>query len=492
MDFAGTTINNADLLRGAGLINGEWQAADGGGAFAVTNPANGDTIAEVPDMGAAETKRAINAAAQALPNWRAKTGKERAAVLAQWHKLMLDNAEDLARIMTAEQGKPLAEARGETMYGASFVQWFAEEAKRHGGEIVPAVKGGAQIRITREAAGVAAMITPWNFPIAMITRKAAPALAAGCAAVVKPARLTPLSAIAVCELAVQAGVPPGVMNLVTGDAGAIGGEMCANPAVRVLSFTGSTETGKHLAALCAPTVKKLALELGGNAPFIVFDDADLKLAAKQALLCKFRNSGQTCVCANRFYAQENIHDEFVKLFAREIQTLKPGDGFSEHANQGPLINAAAVEKVARHIKEAAGKGATIVTGGKAHELGGNFFQPTLLTGMNDEMPPTFEETFGPLAPVYSFASEAEVVRRVNDTPYGLAAYFCTNDLGRMMRVSEALEAGIVGVNEGIISSEVAPFGGVKESGIGREGASMGMEEYTEIKYTLIGYNAETK
>ena len=481
-------VQNRALLRAAGLINGEWCAADDGKTFCVNNPATGADIAKVPNMASAETRRAIDAAAAALPQWRAKTGKERAAALSEWHRLLLAHTEDLARIMTAEQGKPLAESRGETVYGASFVQWFAEEAKRCGGEIIPAVKASTQIRITREAAGVCAMITPWNFPIAMITRKAAPALAAGCTAVIKPARQTPLSAIAVCALAQEAGIAPGVINLITGDAGAIGAEMCANPIVRVLSFTGSTKIGKHLAAACAPSVKKLALELGGNAPFIVFDDADLPLAAAQALVCKFRNSGQTCVCANRFYVQESVYDEFIKLLEAQMRTLKPGDGFAEDTTQGPLINADAIAKVQNHIQDAASKGAVIVSGGEPiNNGGGNFFQPTLLSNMTDKMLASCEETFGPVAPVYSFRSEEEVIRRANNTPYGLAAYFCTTDLGRMMRVSAALEAGIIGVNEGIISSEVAPFGGVKESGIGREGASIGMDEYTEIKYTLIGY-----
>ncbi|MGI9337929.1 MAG: NAD-dependent succinate-semialdehyde dehydrogenase [Gammaproteobacteria bacterium] len=480
-----SAVKNRSLLPAAGLLGGQWQQADSGKMIAVTNPASGEVIAEVPNMTGAETKRAIDSAAEALPKWKAKTGKERAAALGKWHQLLLDNTTDLARIMTAEQGKPLAESRGETLYGASFVQWFAEEAKRCGGEIIPAVKPSTQIRITREAAGVCALITPWNFPIAMITRKAAPALAAGCTAIVKPAKLTPLSAIAVCALAQEAGIPAGVLNVLTGDASAIGGEMCANPLVRVLSFTGSTETGKLLAAACAPTVKKLALELGGNAPFIVFDDADLPTAVQQAMLCKFRNSGQTCVCANRFYVQEGVYDEFISLFAEQIKSLKPGDGFADDTTQGPLINADAVAKVSHHIADAVGKGAVVVCGGEAME--GNFFQPTLLKNMRDNMAASCEETFGPVAPVFSFKSEEEVIKRANNTPYGLAAYFCTTNLGRMMRVSDALEAGIVGVNEGIISSEVAPFGGVKESGIGREGASMGMDEYTEVKYTLTGY-----
>lgn len=483
-----SAVKNASLLPAAALVGGRWQQADSGKTMEVVNPANGKVIAEVPRMAKAETKRAITQAAEALPEWKAATAKARAALLGKWYQLLIDNAEDLARIMTAEQGKPMAESRGETLYGASFVQWFAEEAKRCGGAIIPAVKANTQIRITREAAGVCALITPWNFPLAMITRKAAPALAAGCTAVIKPASMTPLSAIAVCALAKQAGIPPGVINVLTGNAADIGGEMCANPLVRVLSFTGSTETGKILAAACAPTVKKLALELGGNAPFIVFDDADLPMAVKQAMLCKFRNSGQTCVCANRFYVQEGVYDKFINLFAEQIQTLKPGDGFADDTTQGPLINADAVDKVRRHLSDAVAKGAVVVCGGEAiQEGGGNFFQPTLVKDMKDDMAASCEETFGPVAPVFSFKDEAEVIRRANNTPYGLAAYFCTTDLARMMRVADALESGIVGVNEGIISSEVAPFGGVKESGIGREGGQMGMDEYTEIKYTLIGY-----
>ena len=481
------SLQNKSLLRAAALVDGEWIGADSGADFAVENPATGAEIARAPRMGASETRRAIAAAAAAFPAWRKKTAKERAAVLLEWHRLALQNADDLARIMTAEQGKPLAESRGEVAYGASFLQWFAEEARRDGGEVVPAFKPNSRVLVTREPAGVAAMITPWNFPIAMITRKVGPALAAGCPAVVKPASATPLSALAMAVLAEQAGVPSGVLSVVTGGARDIGDEMCANPEVRVLSFTGSTEIGKKLVAQCAPTLKKTALELGGNAPFIVFDDADPALAARQALACKFRNSGQTCVCANRFYAQESIHDEFVELLKAEVAGLKVADGFAEGASQGPLIDAAAVEKTEQHIADAVGKGAKIVLGGKRHSLGGNFFQPTILTGMTDDSLPTCEETFGPVAPVFKFKTEAEAVARANSTRHGLASYFCARDLGRVMRVSEALEAGMVGVNEGIISSEAIPFGGVKESGIGREGGGYGLEEYTEVKYTLVGF-----
>ena len=480
-------LQDKSLLRAAALVDGEWIGADSGADFPVENPATGAEIARAPRMGASETRRAIAAAAAAFPEWRGKTAKQRGAVLAEWHSLAMQNAEDLARIMTAEQGKPLAESRGEVAYGASFLQWFAEQAKRDGGEVMPAFKPNSRALVTREPAGVAAMITPWNFPIAMITRKVAPALAAGCPAVAKPASATPLSALAMAVLAERAGVPPGVLSVVTGGAKDIGDEMCANPEVRVLSFTGSTDIGKKLAAQCAPTLKKMALELGGNAPFIVFDDADLELAAKQALVCKFRNSGQTCVCANRFYVQDSVHDEFVELFKAEVSGLKVADGFAEGASQGPLINMAAVEKAEQHIADAVEKGAKIVMGGKRHELGGNFFQPTILTGMTDDSLTTCEETFGPVAPVFKFKTEAEAVARANATRHGLAAYFCARDLGRVMRVSEALEAGMVGVNEGIISSEVIPFGGVKESGIGREGGGYGMEEYTEVKYTLVGF-----
>ena len=481
-------IKNKSLLKGGGWINGAWTGADSGKTIAVDNPATGDIIAQVPHMGATETQRAIEAAAAALPAWRSQTGKYRAAILREWERLLLENLNDLARIMTLEQGKPLAESRGEIAYGASFIEWFAEEAKRGGGEIIPAFKANSQVRVTREAAGVAAMITPWNFPNAMLTRKAGPALAAGCTAVIKPASATPLSAIAAVALAEKAGVPAGVINLVMGDSTAIGKALCTHPAVRVLSFTGSTEVGKKLAAQCAMTVKKTALELGGNAPFIVFDDADLAAAATHALASKFRNTGQTCVCANRFYVQDSVHDEFVELFKKEIAALKVGNGLDAGITQGPLINAAAVEKVKQHVADAVQKGGKMLIGGKPlGDIGANYFEPTLITEMKKDTLPLCEETFGPLAPIYRFKTEEEAVQMANNTPYGLAAYFCTRDLGRAMRVSEALESGIIGINEGIISSEVAPFGGIKESGIGREGGRHGMDEYTEIKYTLMGY-----
>ena len=478
-------INNKQLIKSAGFIGGEWAAADNGDILKVVNPVNDNTIADVPHMGAAETRRAIAAAAQAGPAWRRKTGKERAAILMAWYHLLLQNSEDLARLMTLEQGKPLAESRGEVQYGASFIQWFAEEAKRSGGEIIPAPRANTQVRVTREPAGVAAMITPWNFPIAMITRKAAPALAAGCTAVIKPASQTPLCAIALMVLAQEAGVPAGVLNLVLGGGGAIGGEVCANAAVRVLSFTGSTEVGRLLAKQCAPTIKKLALELGGNAPFIVFDDADLPRAAEQAMASKFRNAGQTCVCANRIYVQDGAYDEFMALFKQRILALSTGDGLQDGTTIGPLIDRAGVDKAVQHVADCVSKGATVECGG--HDLGGNFFEPTLLSEVSDDSLPCCEETFAPVAPVFRFSDEDEVIRRANETIYGLSAYLCSRDLGRVMRVSEALEAGIVGVNEGIISSEVAPFGGVKQSGIGREGGTHGIDEYTEVKYTLLGF-----
>ena len=480
-------LSKIDLTRPECFIGGEWTAAQSGETVAVDNPASQKIIGAIPKMTAVEAKRAIEAAARALPAWRAQTGKARAAVLRRWFELTIANAEPLARLMTLEQGKPLAEARGEVGYAASFLEWFGEEAKRAGGEIVPSFKPRSETRITREPIGCAAMITPWNFPLAMITRKAGAALAAGCAAIVKPSELTPYSALALARLAQAAGAPDGVLNVVTGDADSIGKEMCAHPLVRALSFTGSTRVGKTLAAQCAPTVKKLALELGGNAPFIVFADADLARAAEQMMASKFRNAGQTCVSANRVYVEDSIYDDFAQIVAEKIAALKVGDGFEEGVTQGPLINQAAIAKTERHIAQALAAGAKAVVGGRRHARGGNFFEPTLLTEMQDGMPPDKEETFGPVAPLYRFQTEEEAVRRANATPYGLAAYFCSSDLGRVMRVADALEAGMIGVNEGIISSETAPFGGYKESGIGREGARVGIDEYLEIKYTLIGY-----
>ena len=480
-------IQRMELFAAGGLVGGEWIQADDGKTLAVDNPATSEIIGEIPLMGKAETHRAISAAQAAMESWRNQTAKFRAAALMRWHQLILENGEDLARMMTLEQGKPLAESRGEVGYGASFVEWFAEESKRAYGEVIPSFKPNSQVRITREAVGVAALITPWNFPIAMITRKAAPALAAGCAIVVKPAELTPFCGIALARLAMEAGIPPGVFNLVTGDAAAIGEEMCGNPMVRALSFTGSTRVGKLLASQCAGTLKRLALELGGNAPFIVFDDADIPRAAEQALACKFRNAGQTCVCANRIFVHNEVFDDFLAEFKKRVGGLKVGDGFEDGVTQGPLINASAMAKVERHIADAVDKGAAVAVGGSRHARGGNFFEPTILSDVPDSALPSREETFGPVAPLYRFHNEDEAIRRANATPHGLAAFFCTRDLGRMMRVSAALEAGIVGVNEGIISTEVAPFGGVKESGIGREGSHLGLDEFLEIKYTLIGY-----
>ena len=478
-------LSRPDLLIQKGLINGEWLSAKD--TLVVTNPATGETVGEFPNMGAAETTAAVEAAHRALPAWRDKTPKERAEILLKWHHLTLENVKDLAAIMTAEQGKPLAEAEGEIRYASSFLQWFGEEAKRLYGETVSGPRPGTQVQVTLEPVGVAAMITPWNFPTAMITRKVAAALAAGCTAVIKPSELTPFSATAIAQLAVEAGVPDGVLNVVAGDPEQIGGALCRDARVRKLSFTGSTRVGKLLAQQCADTVKKISLELGGNAPFIVFDDADLDLAADQLMLSKFRNAGQTCVCANRVLVQEGVYEAFLERLVARVDALKVGDGTETGVTIGPLINQAALEKVERHIADAVGKGARVLTGGKRHGLGGTFHEPTVLADVPDDAASGCEETFGPVAPVSAFKDEAEAVTRANDTPYGLASYFCTRDLGRAMRVTRALEAGIVGVNEGIISAENVPFGGVKESGVGREGARQGIHEYLEVKYALFGY-----
>ena len=466
-------------------IDGDWVDADSGAAMEVTNPANGEVLGTVPRMGAGETRRAIAAADAAWPAWRALTGKERGVKLRAWFDLMLEHVDDLGLMMTLEQGKPLAEAKGEIHYASWFVEWFAEEAKRAYGEVIPATMGDRRIVTTREPVGVAAAITPWNFPSAMITRKAAPALAAGCPIVVKPASATPFSALALAELAERAGFPKGVVNVVTGAPAAIGGEMTSNPTVRKLSFTGSTEIGKTLMAQCAGTVKKVSLELGGNAPLIVFDDADLDRAVAGAMASKYRNTGQTCVCANRILVQDGIHDAFADRFRAEVEKLEVGDGRGD-VQQGPLIDMAAVEKVEEHISDAVDKGAAVAAGGGRHALGGRFFQPTVLTGVTPDMKIAHEETFGPVAPLFRFKDEAEAVAMANDTPFGLAAYFYSRDVGRCWRVAEALEYGMVGVNEGILSTEVAPFGGMKESGIGREGARQGLEEFMETKYVLMG------
>jgi succinate-semialdehyde dehydrogenase / glutarate-semialdehyde dehydrogenase len=482
-------LADTELLRTRAYIDGAWVDADSGETFEVVNPATGDLVAEVPRCGAAETRRAIEAAEAAQPAWRGKTAKERAHVLRRWHDLLHENADDLALLLTTEQGKPLAEAKAEIAYAASFLEWFGEEAKRTYGDVIPPPADGMRIVVVKEPIGVTAGITPWNFPAAMITRKAAPALAAGCTMVVKPAEQTPLSALALVELAERAGVPRGVLSVVTGsaaDAPAIGGEMTSNPIVRKLGFTGSTEVGKLLMAQCAGQVKKISLELGGNAPFLVFDDCDLDAAIAGAMICKFRNSGQTCITANRIYVQDSIHDEFVERYAIAISQLTVGAGTSAGVNVGPLIDADAIAKVERHVRDAREQGAELVVGGGRHELGGTFFQPTLLTGIRSGMAMTVEETFGPVAGITRFADEREAIDLANDTPYGLAAFFYSRDIGRIWRVSEELETGIVGINTGFISNEVSPFGGVKESGIGREGSKYGIEEWLEVKYLCMG------
>ena len=479
-------LKDLGLLRDKCYVDGRWLAAADDARFDVANPADGRTIATVPDLGPDETREAIAAAERALPAWRARTAGDRARLLRRWYDLMLAHQEDLARLMTVEQGKPLAEARGEIAYAASFIEWFAEEGKRAYGDLIPAHQADKRILVAKEAIGVCAAITPWNFPSAMITRKAGPALAAGCTMVVKPAESTPLSALALAELAERAGIPPGVFNVVTGDARAIGSEMCASPTVRKLSFTGSTEVGRILMAQCAPTIKKLSLELGGNAPFLVFDDADLDAAVDGAMASKYRNAGQTCVCANRILVQRGVADAFADKLAAAVGSLKVGNGLDDGVQQGPLIEPAALDKVEELLADALDKGARVVCGGRRHSLGGTFFEPTVLAGATADMRLAREEIFGPVAPLFVFDSEADGVRMANDTEYGLASYFYTRDLARAMRVSSALEYGIVGVNTGIISTEVAPFGGVKNSGLGREGSKYGIDEYMEIKYVCIG------
>jgi succinate-semialdehyde dehydrogenase/glutarate-semialdehyde dehydrogenase len=443
-------------------------------------------IGTVPNMGQAETRRAIEAASAAWPAWRARTAKERSAILRKWYELMMANQEDLAVLMTVEQGKPLTESRGEVAYGAAFIEWFAEEAKRIYGDTIPAQAPDRRIVVIKEPVGVCAAVTPWNFPNAMITRKAGPALAAGCTMVIKPASMTPYSALALCELAERAGIPNGVISVVTGASGPIGAELTSNPLVRKFTFTGSTAVGKQLMQQCATTVKKVSLELGGNAPFIVFDDADLDAAADGALASKYRNSGQTCVCANRIFVQEGVYDAFAKKLADKVAAMKVGSGLESGVVQGPLIDMKAVEKVEEHVADALAKGARVVVGGKRHEKGGQFFQPTVLADVNTSMKITREETFGPVAPLYRFKTEQELIKLANDTEFGLAAYFYSRDIGRVWRVAEAIESGIVGINIGIISTEVAPFGGMKESGIGREGSKYGIEEFLEVKYLCMG------
>jgi succinate-semialdehyde dehydrogenase/glutarate-semialdehyde dehydrogenase len=479
-------LSDSSLFRQQAYIDGQWQGADSAQTFDVFNPASEAKLGTVPLMGAAETRRAIDAANAALPEWRAKTAKERAHVLKKWFDLVMESQDDLATLMTAEQGKPFAEAKGEVAYGASFIEWFAEEAKRVYGDTVPAPATDRRIVVIKQPIGVVASITPWNFPNAMITRKCAPAMAAGCTVVAKPAEDTPYSALALAVLAERAGIPKGVFNVVTGNPKEIGAEITSNPIVRKVSFTGSTQVGKLLMRQCSETVKKVSLELGGNAPFIVFDDADLDAALKGVMASKYRNTGQTCVCANRIFVQDGVYDAFAQKMATAVKALKVGDGFEDGVAQGPLINEAAIVKVERLVADAVAKGAKVVTGGKRHELGGTFYTPTILTGVTNAMACASEEIFGPVAALYRFSDEADVIAQANDTPFGLAAYFYARDVGRVWRVAEALEYGIVGINEGIISTEVAPFGGVKESGLGREGGKYGIEEFLEIKYMCLG------
>jgi len=479
------TLNDKNLFRQQVWIDGTWRDARSGKTIMVTNPADGSALGSVPAISKAEVRSAIDAADNAWLAWRKRPAKERAELLQRWYHLMMAYQEGLAVILTSEQGKPLAEAKGEIAYAAAFIQWFAEEAKRVYGDTIPTASADQRIIVIRQPVGVCAAITPWNFPAAMITRKAAPALAAGCTIVVKPASQTPLTALALAELSDRAGIPAGVFNVLTGSAGEIGGELTTNPIVRKLSFTGSTEVGRQLMAQCAGTVKKVSLELGGNAPFIVFDDADVDQAVQGAMISKYRNSGQTCVCANRLFIQDNVYAEFSEKLVAAVKMLKVGSGLAPDVQQGPLIDAAALAKVSHHIDDAISKGAKLLVGGKPHALGGTFFQPTVLGDVAADMTVAVDETFGPVAPLIRFSSEADAMRMANDTPYGLAAYFYARDVGRIVRVSEALEFGMVGVNTGLISTEVAPFGGVKQSGIGREGSRYGIDEYLEMKYICL-------
>lgn len=479
-------LNDPTLFRQQAFIEGQWRDARSGDTIAVTNPANGQPLGSVPKMGAEETREAIDAANRALPAWRALTAKARANILRRWFNLMMEHQDDLARLMTLEQGKPLAEAKGEISYAASFIEWFAEEGKRIYGDTIPGHQADKRLIVIKQPIGVTAAITPWNFPSAMITRKAGPALAAGCTMVLKPASQTPFSALALAELANRAGVPAGVFNVITGSAGAVGNELTSNPLVRKLSFTGSTKIGRQLMEQCAKDIKKVSLELGGNAPFIVFDDADLDNAVEGALASKFRNAGQTCVCANRLYVQDGVYDRFAEKLQQAVSKLHLGDGLQADVTTGPLIDEKAVAKVQEHIADALEKGAKVLCGGKAHALGGNFFQPTILVDVPNNAKVAKEETFGPLAPLFRFKDEADAIAQANDTEFGLAAYFYARDLSRVFRVGEALEYGIVGINTGIISNEVAPFGGIKASGLGREGSKYGIEDYLEIKYMCIG------
>ncbi|MBP7203016.1 MAG: NADP-dependent succinate-semialdehyde dehydrogenase [Propionivibrio sp.] len=478
-------LKDGALLRQQCYIDGRWVGSDSGATIAVSNPATAEAIGSIPKMGAAETRRAIAAANAALPGWRSKTAAERGRLLRRWSGLMLEKQDDLALIMTSEQGKPLAEARGEIAYAASYLEWFAEEGRRAYGEIIPPNGPDRRLLVTREPVGVCAAITPWNFPAAMITRKAGAALAAGCTMIAKPATQTPFSALALAELAERAGIPPGVFNVVTGAARDIGGEICANPIVRKLSFTGSTGIGSQLIAQCAPTVKKLSMELGGNAPFIVFDDADLDAAVAGAIVSKYRNAGQTCVCANRLLVQDGVYDAFAEKLAVAVSALKVGNGVEEGVSQGPLIDQAAVAKVEELLADATARGARIVCGGKPHALGRTFFEPTIVADVTPDMRMAREEIFGPVAPLFRFRDDAEAIRMANDTEFGLASYFYARDVGRIFRVAEALEYGMVGVNTGLISTEIAPFGGVKSSGLGREGSRHGLDDYLEMKYVCL-------
>lgn len=479
-------LRDPNLLRQACYIDGRWLPANGGATTPVRNPATNEVLGSVPNMGTAETRLAIEAAAKAFAGWAARTAKDRAVLLRRWFELMLANQEDLAVLMTAEQGKPLAESKSEIAYAASFIEWFAEEGRRVYGDVIPSHQADKRILVLRQPVGVVAAITPWNFPAAMITRKAGPALAAGCTFVCKPATQTPYSALALAELADRAGIPKGVFNVLTGSAAQIGGEMTSHPLVRKLTFTGSTAIGKQLMAQCAGTMKKISMELGGNAPFIVFDDADLDAAVQGAITSKYRNTGQTCVCANRLLIQAGVYEEFASRLSKAVAALKVGDGLAGATDQGPLIDAKALAKVEEHVADAVAKGAKLAIGGKRHVLGGTFYEPTVLTDVTPAMAIAREETFGPVAPLFKFHGEAEAISMANDTEFGLAAYFYTRDLARSWRVSEALEYGIVGLNTGLISTEVAPFGGVKESGTGREGSKYGILDYTEMKYVCVG------
>jgi succinate-semialdehyde dehydrogenase/glutarate-semialdehyde dehydrogenase len=480
------SLEDADLMRNQAYIGGRWCDADSGATFDVTNPATGETLGTVPNMGAAETRRAIEAAKNAWATWRRKPAKERSALLRRWNDLMVANVDDLGKLMTAEQGKPLAEAKGEVLYAASFIEWFAEEAKRVYGDTIPSPWNDRRLVVIKEPIGVCAAITPWNFPAAMITRKAGPALASGCTMVAKPAEATPLSALALAVLAERAGIPAGVFNVLTGEPREIGGEMTSNPDVRKLTFTGSTEVGRILMKQSADTIKKLSLELGGNAPFIVFDDADLDAAVEGAIVSKYRNAGQTCVCANRLIVQSGVYDAFAEKLVAAVKKLKVGNGLEAEVDQGPLIDRSAIEKIEDHIQDAVSHGARVLLGGKQHALGRTFFEPTVLADVTPKMKVAREETFGPLAPLFRFETDEDAVRLANDTEFGLASYFYSRDVGRIWRAAEGLESGIVGINTGLISNEVAPFGGVKQSGLGREGSHYGLEEFVEVKYLCFG------